>query len=139
MPNFIGVNGFLISCATCMAISRHALSRSDRANASADRRTFSTIRLYRSTRTPISSPAADAYCSGSTSTSGPTSIRSISPPSRANGCVMDRVSRKSQGNCGCKHQGKHRAQIGTKSNRPEASKLRDAYRSATSATGVPPS
>ena len=32
MPSFMGVSGFLISCATCRAISRHALSRSLRAN-----------------------------------------------------------------------------------------------------------
>ena len=53
--SFIGVSGFLISWATWRAISRQAISLSERARASALSARASTIRLYSFTRAPISS------------------------------------------------------------------------------------
>ena len=53
--SFIGVSGFLISCATCLAISRHAPSLSLCASACALISSFFTILLYSSTSIPISS------------------------------------------------------------------------------------
>ena len=53
--SFIGVSGFLISCATCRAISRQAPSRSLLARATALSSSFATILLYSFTSSPISS------------------------------------------------------------------------------------
>ena len=53
--SFIGVSGFLISCATCRAISRHAVSRSDLASRAALMLNSSSIRLYSFTSSAISS------------------------------------------------------------------------------------
>ena len=55
MLNFMGVSGFFISCATCLAISRQALSRSVLARAAALSSNFASILLYSFTRLPISS------------------------------------------------------------------------------------
>ncbi|OQA03605.1 MAG: hypothetical protein BWY67_02408 [Bacteroidetes bacterium ADurb.Bin397] len=62
-PNFIGVNGFLISCATCLAISRQALSRSERASNSALSDNSVTMRLYSFTKEPISSSCVHSISS----------------------------------------------------------------------------
>src|SRR5258708_9327977 len=53
----MGVNGFLISCATCFAISRHALSFSFLASSVLLCSRFPSIRLYSLTIIPISSLA----------------------------------------------------------------------------------
>ena len=58
--SFIGVSGFLISWAICLAISRQADSRSERASLSAESANSSTIWLYALTSAPISSLAS--YC-----------------------------------------------------------------------------
>ena len=55
MPSRIGVRGFLISCATCRAISRQAPSRSVLARALAEASSFWTILLYSFTSPPSSS------------------------------------------------------------------------------------
>ena len=55
MFSFIGVSGFFISWATCLAISRHALSRSLCASSAAFSSTLFTILLYSFTSVPISS------------------------------------------------------------------------------------
>src|SRR5687767_2883123 len=54
LPIF-GVRGFLISCATCLAISRQAPSRSLLAKAAALSSSLLTILLYPFTSSPISS------------------------------------------------------------------------------------
>src|SRR6218665_1317247 len=51
----MGVSGFLISCATCCAISRQAFSFSLRANSDLLNSSLSTRVLYAFTITPISS------------------------------------------------------------------------------------
>ena len=53
--SFIGVSGFFISCATCLAISLHAPSLSLLANAAALPSSLATILLYSFTKSPISS------------------------------------------------------------------------------------
>ena len=59
----MGVSGFLISWAICLAISRQALSRSDRASISTLFASSFTIRLYSSTRPAISSCPWYMICS----------------------------------------------------------------------------
>ena len=63
MLSFIGVSGFFISCATCRAISRQAPSLSLLANAIALSPNLSTILLYSSTNSPISSLRFHVICS----------------------------------------------------------------------------
>src|SRR5678815_6118003 len=55
MLSFIGVNGFFISCATCLAISRQAPSLSLRARTAALSPNLLTVLLYSFTNSPISS------------------------------------------------------------------------------------
>ena len=137
MPNFIGVNGFLISCATCIAISRHALSRSDWANASQGR---CPGRLLRHAVVPLQrrrSPAPrPSNLNGSTGTSGrDTSIRSIITPRRAKGCVMPRVKRKARPTAPETQTPNTAREIADEVLPTVALQLRDAsYRKATRAT-----